>query len=90
MLALKQFSLSGLFIAKHIYANPCFRASDLWFKEVFCLSEHGLVTKKEQEVGINCLCLSISTITEQQLAVDHACSLTTYVCGEETSDKYNV
>ena len=30
---------------------------------------------------------TISTITEQHLAVDHACSLTTHVCGEETSEK---
>ena len=31
---------------------------------------------------------TISTTTEQHLAVDHACSLTTHVCGEETLEKY--
>ena len=34
-------------------ANPCFWASVLWYSEVFCLSEHSLINKKEQEVGIN-------------------------------------
>ena len=31
----------------------------LWYEEVFCLSEHSLMAKKEQEVGINCLYLAM-------------------------------
>ena len=26
----------------------------LWYEEEFCLSEHSLIAKKEQEVGISC------------------------------------
>ena len=32
----------------------------LRYEEEFCLSEHSLIVKKEQEVGINCLYLLIS------------------------------
>ena len=31
-----------------IYANPCFQASNLLYKKVFCLSEHSLIAKKKQ------------------------------------------
>ena len=31
-----------------IYANPCFRASSLVIKEVFCFSEHSLIAKEKQ------------------------------------------
>ena len=42
-----------------MYANPCFQALVLWYREVFCPSEHSLINQKEQEVGINCLYLAM-------------------------------
>ena len=36
-----------------------FRLLVLWNEEVFCLSEHSLIAKNDQEVGISCLYLII-------------------------------
>ena len=41
----------------------------LWYEEVFCVSEHGLIAKKEPCVGISCLYLiKMLTVTIQLLA----------------------
>ena len=58
--------ISGFtFIDKDLFnANRSLWASALWYREVFCLSEQSLITKKEQEVGTNCLYLPAYCVTK--------------------------